>query len=339
MTTYYPIHPQPFSNESFSSWLIRLIRGNIGDQPLHRFIRLEFGKGASIWNRDTDRSVAPQILSRLSERTGRSVAGIKSLLISDYQGVVFEKHNPNGGNRWVLPIGVYHRTRRLFGQQWCPMCLSTDPKPYYRKSWRMAFSSSCSIHGRLLADRCKHCQKPCIPHRGSFLKCHECNADLTKQKTILADSIALQAEYKLNMRSIDGQTALYSESGLHPILYFDIWYQILGLLTFSKRSQLLRRNICRHYGGKDFLRELTPVCRSFEYLDVEQRHCIMALAGRLMEGWPFRFVGLCAESEVWSSCVLKDMKPIRFELYNIAKTYLVGPLVRSNPTLKPQQLL
>ena len=323
---YWPAHPKPFHDESISSWILRTIRGNIGDQPIHRFCRIEFGPDTPVWTRDTDRNIKPEVMTVLSEKSGSTVQQIEDLLLGSYQGIVFEKHNANGASKWILPVGVYHRVRRRFGQQWCPLCLKEDEVPYYRRHWRMAFSSCCLKHGRLLRDRCYYCAAPCMPHRGGFLECSKCDRSLLDQFQAPAESVAMQAEYFLLKRSLDGLTSFDHQTYVNPIAYFDIWHQLLSVLHVSKRAPELRRQVVRLFGGIDIFETAKANDNQFEYFGPRDRHSLIGLVARVMAGWPFLLVGLCAESRVWSSCILKDMNPVRYELWKVAKDYLAGPI-------------
>lgn len=323
---YWPVRPKPFEDETISSWFLRIIKANIGDQPIHRFCRIEFGPNVSIWTRDTDRNISKEVLEILSKKSGVQIHTIENMLLGSYQGTVFEKHNPKGASKWILPIGVYHRIRNRFGQQWCPLCLATDPIPYYRRQWRMAFSSCCLKHGRLLRDRCYYCASPCMPHRGNFLDCSKCKRSLLNQYQSKAESVAMQAEYILYKRSLDGLTTLDHKTYINPIVYFDIWHRLLGVMHSSKRAPELRRQVSKLRGGIEILETAQKTDNLFEYLGPRDRHSLIGLTSNIITGWPFMLVGLCAESRVWSSCILKDMNPVRHELWKVAKHYLAGPV-------------
>ena len=103
---------------------------------LQTFTNLTFGRFASPWARDIDRSAPDSFLETLSLRTGASLTELKSGMLPSYEGIVFERHNANGNTPWVLPLGIYHRTRKAYGMQYCPECLFWDETPYFRRRWR-----------------------------------------------------------------------------------------------------------------------------------------------------------------------------------------------------------
>lgn len=56
-------------------------------------------------------------------------------------------------------------TRTGYGLQFCPKCLAADPEPYFRKRWRVAFYTWCTIHDTMLHERCPQCGAPVIFQR------------------------------------------------------------------------------------------------------------------------------------------------------------------------------
>ena len=173
---YWPIHPKPLPDELFSSWLIRIIKGNSPEMTLHTFCHLNW-PGKQIWTRDIDKCADAELLISIAERTGTSISRAMKTLLSSYVGYVFETLSIYGNSKWIRPIGVYHRTRRRNGLRWCPKCLDEDSRPYFRKQWRASFVSTCVKHGVILRDFCSKCSAPCIPHKSSFTDCHNCGSD------------------------------------------------------------------------------------------------------------------------------------------------------------------
>lgn len=292
---------------------------------LHTFCHWNW-PGKQIWTRDIDKCADLSLLNSIANKTGTALPAAKNTLLSSYQSFVFERLIINGNSKWVRPIGVYHRTRRQFGLRWCPHCLSSDQKPYFRKKWRMSFASTCPSHGVILKDHCNDCAAPCIPHKSGFLNCHQCGADISKQKTIIADSQVLQADYLLCKLAEDGVYDLARTGFSHSILYFDTWYRILSLVAFGTRSQALRDLTASIYDGDPSPISEKYKLRSIDALSTIDLHKTSTIATRLMQGFPFRLIGLCAETRNWSTQVLKDMRPMRFTLYEASKNYLAGPI-------------
>lgn len=189
----WPAHPKPQPDELLSSWIVRIAQAN--GLKLQTFCDFAFGKEHQLWNRDIDRLAPGWLLTELARRTGTPVDVIHRTTLDTYRGRLYHERNPAGQLRWILPAGIYHRTRRRFGIQFCPYCLANDPEPYFRTRWRVALLTFCSEHHLKLHDRCPACGAPIAFHRrelgrpevadaGPLCLCHSCNFDLRRAARI-----------------------------------------------------------------------------------------------------------------------------------------------------------
>ena len=158
-----PMHPQPKQDEILSSWLVRLAFAN--GFPLHTFYSSLLSYKAPIWSRDIDRHPSMELLKVLESHTHKSIIALQALTFSSYEGVLFEQLPMNGDAPWLLPAGVFHRTRLRAGMQFCPLCIQNDPVPYYRRCWRLALYPICGHHNCLMHQSCPFCHSPVIFHR------------------------------------------------------------------------------------------------------------------------------------------------------------------------------
>src|SRR5258708_40246243 len=94
-----------------------------------------------------------------------------------------------------MRVGIYHRSRTLYGLKFWSECLAEDREPYYRRSWRLALMTVCEKDHILLHDRCPNCQAPVNFHRNelgnrykwapdSIPLCHSCEYDLRTSPTV-----------------------------------------------------------------------------------------------------------------------------------------------------------
>ncbi|MFC4349520.1 TniQ family protein [Kordiimonas lipolytica] len=221
---YWPVHPKPQPFELFSSWLTRIALGN--GTSAHNFCQ-SIWPGKQVWTRDIDVYGWKGLVETLALKTGTPPHQIINLSLSYYEGTVFEEMHGRCPTNWVLPTGIYHRIRRGFGLQWCPKCLQSDPIPYFRRHWRMAFASCCPKHGILLADRCHCCKAPAVPFRKGLVTCFQCTADLRDHPCVPALNEAIIAESELIQRAMDGRTMLPGYQPIFSIAFFDIWHRLL----------------------------------------------------------------------------------------------------------------
>ena len=316
-----PWRPRPEPDELLSSWLARVARGNSG--KLHTFCHAVW-PGLQIWNRDIDAVAPALLLAELGRRTGVDASRIDQTTLRSLEGVLFEDLQVVGPTQWVRPLGVFHRTRRRGGQQWCPLCLAADQEPYYRRRWRLAIASTCPCHGLVLADTCHDCGAPAVPHRGEDPMCHLCKADRRDHPFLSADSQALQLEWRM-AKMLEADPALLSPlEELHPLAYFGLFRQVMTVIGWGERSQALRDDIAASWGGDS----APPDGRQLEAASPVARHRISALAARAMRGLPWIFIGHCADAGVWKSWAFADKRYNRspFAYADVVVRYLSAPL-------------
>lgn len=159
----FPAFLKPEPSELFSSWLVRLSHAH--HMKVYTFTRLYFS-GKQVWNRDIDRSVPEQIIKFLAQKTNCTFNDIYNTTLRSYEGKLFEVHNEKTSSKWILPLGVYHRTWKNNGLMFCPGCLSKDGcKPYYRKQWRLSLSVICPDCECYLQNECPKCSAPVFSFR------------------------------------------------------------------------------------------------------------------------------------------------------------------------------
>ena len=185
----WPIRYKPLPGELLSSWLVRLAHGH--GLKVQTFCNLIFGNKLQIWNRDIDRLAPEWLIVELSSKTGASYQQAFKTTLQSYQGIIYHRPRQSGSLTWIQSLKLHHRKFEGFGLQFCPGCLASDIDPYFRKSWRVAFNTTCPIHQCMLQDRCPHCGHGVAFHRSdmkhaeyitavSLLECHYCGFDLSQ---------------------------------------------------------------------------------------------------------------------------------------------------------------
>lgn len=125
-----PIHSQPRPNEILYSRMVRLAFAN--GFPLHSFYSALPGYKAPIWNRDTDRHPSPALLETLSRFTDQLLPDLQALTLSAYDGILLKQLPAIGDAFWIPPVGVFHRTRKRTGIQYCPLFMASRPLRHMR---------------------------------------------------------------------------------------------------------------------------------------------------------------------------------------------------------------
>lgn len=287
---------------------------------LHTFSKFIFPR-RQIWNRDIDKSADSEHIRLISERTGIAPQRIFASTLNSFAGSLYETHNPNGNLSWILPVGVHRLTRKRFGLQICPLCLSEDEEPYFRRTWRVSWTTVCLKHEVILLDKCPDCRNPIIFHRGdmgwrnqhvslSMVQCSICSLYWISQKVIksliIADSDIIAFQSKLENALTDGWSLVPGGFGMvHSISFFNGLKHIMRVLSVSPRTESFKRAVSQQseiqLGTVEFSGERT---RSFDYLPIESRYPTLRLAAWLLAEWSGRFVETAVATETFSSAFL-----------------------------------
>lgn len=168
------------AGELFSTFLVRAAHRN-GLEPW-RFCNLLWPH-VPVWTRDIDRSAQIVWLKTVATQIGIPLAAVRAATLLDTQAALGS--NRPGNAPLVLAAGIYHQSRRRHGLQYCPDCLANRPLTYER-SWRLAITVMCPVHGHALLCSCPHCDQPLAPHRNKRLNrdiCGCCGGELVGNST------------------------------------------------------------------------------------------------------------------------------------------------------------
>ena len=322
---YWPVHPKPFPDEIFSSWLIRTAAGN--SPKLHSFCHKVWPE-RQIWTRDIDRLFAPDLITKMSDKTATPRAGLERHFLQRYEGLLFERMVPNALNPWIRHIGVHHRLRLRHGHMYCPLCLESDETPYMRMVWRTNLSPVCLIHGVVLRDECDRCDSPVMPHRGLFMECGKCSYDMRDAKAWASKPGALLLGRALVARSNGERVWGVGVPDIeNDIEFFQTVRAIMLLLIIGQRSHFLRLSISKITKTPPKIRPGAAADRLFENLRSNELHEIFDLTSVLLRGWPWMMIGLCSDARIWKSWALAGRTRKDFPAYTkIVLEFLEGPL-------------
>lgn len=273
-----PAHLHVLPDELLTSWLARLARAH--ELKLQSFSQLLFGRTYQLWNRDLDRLSPLTVVARVAELTGTAPERAWQSTLGGYEGVVYPRHVETGILRWVLNVGVYHRTRLRFGLQVCPRCLAADSDPYFRRSWRLAFVVCCPTHQVNLIDECPVCRQPLAFHRTklgqpevgtseSLTVCGTCRTDLRDAKAERATDNDL-----VNL------AAWHQSSRESPLDRLAVLHQFARILLSARRGRRLYKLMA---ADSDVVRSLPPSGRChIELLRLRDRLRVLECAMFLM---------------------------------------------------------
>jgi hypothetical protein len=330
----WPAFSNPKDDELLSSWLVRLAMSH--GLKLHTFCSIVW-PGKAIWNRDIDKLADKELLDVLLEKTGVLPDRVRATTLAAYEGWLYEKHNPYGNTLWVMPVGVYHRTRKQFGLQFCPLCLAEDKEPYFRRKWRLAFITLCCEHKVVLLDRCPRCGSPINFHRNemgdrrkivasSITLCYSCLHDLREVTDLYRLGSIQQSEidfqYVLMNAVKKGWMQIREGEIVYSHLYFIVLHQLMRVLATGKKATVLREAVGRKCSVDAFTPTFQKSNRDIERLPVDERRMLVRMAWYLLKDWPQDFVAICSANNVWSAALLRDLEVAPFWYWNAIHEHL-----------------
>jgi hypothetical protein len=302
-------------------------------QKLHTFCVLAWPR-KSIWNRDIDKSADPEVLQTLSEKTATAIERVRFTTLAAYGGVLYEKHNHFGPTAWIMPVGVYHRTHRQFGLQYCSLCLAEDKEPYYRRRWRLAFMVLCEKHHTLLHDRCPRCGEAVNFHRNelgdphkfapeSLTQCYTCDFDLRfahrENNTPTVSLAEVEFTTKLLQAMDEGYVRVSETEVVYSHLYFTVLRHLMRVMAMkNKRLEQLRRTLSELYKVEAYTPPAERRPPDVQEQGLSQRRQLLQAAYCLLAEWPHRFIFLAQKHKVWSSLWLRHLEGCPWERSQIA---------------------
>ncbi|MBU3625521.1 TniQ family protein [Polynucleobacter sp. JS-Safj-400b-B2] len=281
----WPIHFKPLPDELLSSWLVRLAHSH--GLKVQTFCNLIFGNRLQVWNRDIDRLAPDWLIRGLSDRTGAAIDQVMDTTLQSYQGIVYHRHRASGTLSWIQSLRLHHRKFEGFGLQFCPECLAQDKEPYFRKSWRVAFNTVCTIHNCMLNDRCPYCGHGVAFHRNdmrrnqyvttvSLKECHYCGIDLSKSPTIRASHASSDVSIFLGNLSRKLQDGSLDQSEIDNLL---IMHHFTKLIFTSNPTVKLYSHLCNIMDVDEIALDIKA---DIEGAGVETRHLVLQLIAYLM---------------------------------------------------------
>lgn len=294
-STLLPVHVKSLPDELLSSWLIRLAHAH--GQKLQSFSAKLFGRDKAIWNRDIDKLAPDWLITRLSEVTASPIRTVLHTSLRAYEGVLYEHHQPNGNTRWILPLGIYHRTYRNHGLLYCPRCLTEDAAPYFRRKWRLAFSTVCTKHRINLLDRCSQCNSPVAPHRSDMqskeyfpvnnqlVYCWKCGHDLRLSSVeCVTDRSLLRFQNRLERAIARGYTNWAGNPSMFSVVFFDGFRAFIAGVTSAQSIERMAQ-----FKEQPELCDLRFSRSGFEFAPINCRRVFIQWAAKILHNWPKNF--------------------------------------------------
>lgn len=311
----FPLKLRPQEDELLSSWLIRLALR-------HRTMPMTFTNlympetRNKLWSADMDLQSDPDFLSALATKSGAPLEALQAMTLGAYEGYLFEKaFTKTGGTQFVMPLRMRGRQSTSFGLRFCPKCLREDEQPYFRRKWRLSFSTACLRHKCFLQDRCPACQVPLTIYRkpsvSDFPNCDKCGFRLkdAEVESIAKDSYGLKAIKR--MYAILGHGfVMLGEVPVYSFLFFVIIHQLWKAVHFwDKTGGFLRHEVMRDRLD-DLTWELKPTV--LEQIRLKEQYLFFSGLMHLFEDYPHRLVDYCHRNQFGKTELAKDLRIVPY---------------------------
>lgn len=337
----WPVHPELPEGELLSSWMVRTAHSN--GYQVETMCSMLFGTRSAVWNRDIDRSVTPWMVHRLAQFGGRDPEAVENATLRSLVGTISENVQEHGASTGIVPLGVYHRTRRRNGLMFCAVCLGRDAVPHFRKAWRLSYITACAEHGCQLLDACPSCGAELAPHRVDMrwpprasnlvplqILCHRCLACLAETQPVEASEeemrIAMDVASALQ-RGWVNVTSDGSKQWVHSIAYF------MGLQALVRGlHQIAARSGATWASAKGSSRAVR--WQGLDRQDLHGRRKRLEEVGLLLDEWPRKFLKLAKDKNLTYTDLTSSRMQLPMWVDRVARTEL---LRAQNPVNAAQQ--
>lgn len=168
------IIPKPLPNELFSSWFVRMAYAHKTHPKTFEHLYLNLPQ--DLFSKNIDVALDEQTKNLISQKCLDKI-DIKSLTMQTYDTYLQEKITPNSFNKFITPL------------RFCPLCLKEDKIPYFRKEWKITFSTICLKHRCFLYDACPHCNAKIMisqmfQNKYTYTYCFKCGFNLKSSKPL-----------------------------------------------------------------------------------------------------------------------------------------------------------
>lgn len=309
------LHPQPQEDELLSSWLVRVALEHLTAPATFVNLYLPRWKNA-LWASDVDLQGDGCLLEALAAKSGIKKDTLFAMTLRGYEGFLFERtFTKTGATPFVMPLRMRGRRCTFPGLRFCPKCLAEDSKPYFRKKWRLSFSTACPRHTCFLLDRCQACGKPLTLYRfqpsGDFPSCSHCGFLFKEAQVEVIDgnSYGLKAIEQL-YDILEGGTARVGDDLVYSILFFGVIHQLSKLAYFWGRTE----GLLNHEVMTDFVECLPWTPKATQLTEVRLKEQFLLFSGlmHLFDNYPANLQEYCHRIGVGKTELSKDLHIIPF---------------------------
>jgi hypothetical protein len=295
--------PKPLPDEILSSWLTRTAYAHLTHPKT--FMNMHFSTGKFNWRPNFDASVSDDILHIIERKSALSFETIYQMSLKSYESYLQESIIPDGLNTFIVP------------QRFCPVCLREDHFPYYRKSWKVLFSTVCFKHHCYLYDRCPSCGTllkltNMYGNTLPFVFCHKCGFDLRRaRKLTVPKTFDLAFKRMSRIQSILKRGyVIFNKIPVYSFLFFEIFVQLAKLiLAYKKNNSIDHQPKIKNITKRTRFTKTQPIIRE---LSIPQQFIVLSAIINLFKNYPHYFEEFIHVNNLGHWLLSRDIRRIPF---------------------------
>ena len=316
----WPVHPQPFDDELFSSWILRAARAN--GQKVFSLLYL-FEEKASNIHSNLDNAITPELVHHFATSLNTPFSRAYQTTLQSYEGYLFEATTKKVNRKTcILYAGIKRKALQRFPLQFCSLCLATG-EPYFRKRWRVSFITVCSKHRCQLLDRCPKCGLPVNPMkhdvgyqamhvRNELVHCYGCGFDLTQSTVQRADEDLTNETLWYESILKNGYVSLNSGDWIYSFCFFSILRHLMRVVLFKNE------HLTEHTQKYDI-----------DVLPHSYRYRALCMLVKVFQQWPIKFIELCGVHNIqYSDLSSVSERHLPFWLDSLAREEFYYPNIQ-----------
>lgn len=261
----------------------------------------------------------------LSAKAAMSVETLRHMTFRAYEGVLFERlYSTSGVTPFLLKLKMRGRSSTSAGGRRCPLCLMDDDRPYFRKKWRLSFSTACLRHQCFLLDRCPACQAPLTIYRRlsekGFPTCDKCGKLLRDADVEFIDqgSYGLKAIERM-YDILDAGYVVLGDTPLYSFLFFCVIHQLSKVVYFFDRA----KGFLDHEIMLDRMEDIPwqPKALVLEVVRLKEQYLLFSGLMSLFDDYPDNMLDYGLRNKLGKTELTKDLHAVPFWYSKIVELF------------------
>lgn len=303
------IVPQPLEDELFSSWMVRTAYAH-KTHP-HTFENLYLDLPQRLFSKDIDVSIDKETI-KIVQNKCRDKVNIFSLTMQTYNTYLQENIIPYGFNKFITPL------------RYCPQCLKEDKIPYFRKEWKVVFSTICVQHHCFLHDSCPHCKSTLniskmYNNKLPYVHCYQCGFKLEESK-----KLPIHHTYKTHTKKTKELFSILRHGYIklnmlltYSFYFFDTVAQLSKIILIQKSFNVIENYIPSKILKKWGKQKYNSSSPAYTQLSVKEQFILFGAVFALFENYPYRIKSFILANQLTYWKTLKDMRYVSFWFDNL----------------------